>query len=119
MNIRDIITMQHDFDHKHGWTFDIKDVDKLIHFLNRDVVGLLGEIGEIANVIKKMNLDYDSNKINEELFADYKSKLREEVVDAFVYLLRLTSSLELDIENAYLSKLEVNKKRFLKYEVNK
>jgi NTP pyrophosphatase (non-canonical NTP hydrolase) len=43
---------------------------------------------------------------------DVREQLAEEVTDVFIYLLTIAGLLGVDLEKAYLQKLEKNKRRF-------
>ena len=43
--------------------------------------------------------------------------LKEELIDVFMYLLKLFVLLKIDVDKEFFKKLEFNKKRFAKYKV--
>ena len=45
-----------------------------------------------------------------------KSELREEIADIFIYLLKMSYQLNIDLEKAYLEKMKKNQERFQRYE---
>ena len=63
-------------------------------------VALLGELGEAANVAKKLNRIRDGIPGNKEGRKELNDKLRKELGDAFVYLDLLCQSLGFEIEEA-------------------
>ncbi|MEM1890321.1 MAG: MazG nucleotide pyrophosphohydrolase domain-containing protein [Pyrobaculum sp.] len=72
---------------------------------------LAGEVGEFANLVKKVVRgvvygvgDFDLERA--------KSKLAEELIDVFIYTLTIAGLLEIDIEGEFIKKLEKNRKRF-------
>ena len=69
-------------------------------------LGLSGEAGEVANLIKKMNRDYGDETV---AAAD---GLAEELADVFTYLLLLAGELEVDLAEAWRSKRAVNESRW-------
>lgn len=78
----------------------------------------MGELGEFSNIIKKLNLSKDIYK-EEELSMHFHlsiANLNEELIDTFIYLIRIATHLELNISEAYLNKLKVNEERFKIYE---
>lgn len=119
MELKRIIEVQREFDTDHGWTPE-DTLNAKVQMVNKDLIGLLGEIGEFANVIKKINLELDRNNINaaESVYEKYQENLTEEVVDTFIYLLRIASHLDVNITEGYLKKLAYNGARYKNYETN-
>ncbi|MCI2915419.1 hypothetical protein [Staphylococcus hominis] len=114
MEISDLVMIQHSFDKDHGWLPQNDSVTEKLDFINRDIIGLIGEIGEFSNLIKKLNLQNDS--CLKTSFEDFYPELKEELIDTFIYLIRISSHLNMDISQEYLNKLSINKERFKKYE---
>lgn len=119
MNIDDIIKMQKSFDSNHGWTPNSNILD-IISFINKDIIGIVGELGEFSNRIKKINLiiGHESEEEVEKLYLQYKENLSEEVIDTFIYLIRIASHLNINIEKEYLKKLNYNKERYKGFEID-
>jgi len=109
--ISDYIDYQKDFDEKHFSNFDWaqKISDDNLDVLSFLLISLLGEIGETSNILKKI-LRGDAT------LKELRSSLNEEVVDIFIYVLKLIYQLDIDIEYEYFKKMRVNKERFSKYE---
>ena len=63
---------------------------------------LAGEVGELCNLIKK--LERDGQKIEINHFA-------EELADIFIYTQLIAEVFEIDLEEAILNKIEIVKKR--------
>lgn len=52
MELNKIIEIQENFDSKHGWSSkEIKNIDLLIESLQDDTIGIVGELGEFANIL--------------------------------------------------------------------
>ena len=81
------------------------------------VVALVGELGEFANIVKKVNRD--NKTLNKGLDEKSLEKLREELTDCFIYIVILSNILEMDLEREYFKKMKLNEKRFEKYRVLK
>ena len=47
---------------------------------------------------------------------DAKGRLSNELADVFIYVVKLADQLGIDLERAFLEKVELNKERFRKYE---
>jgi len=106
---------QEKFDKAHGWCWSSpKDIHEKLSFLQYVTVALLGELGEFANILKKIVRNYNSLHID----PDEKSfeMLKEELVDLFIYLLIAANILHMDLEKVYFKKMKFNEKRFKKYE---
>src|SRR6056297_316386 len=118
MDLKDLIKKQKEFDKKHNWTLEENNLENILELVNKDLVGLYGEIGEFSNLIKKINLEMDGGNIDtaNKLYLEYENKLSEELIDAFIYIIRIATHLDIDITSTYLQKLNYNKERFKKYE---
>ena len=70
---------------------------------------LAGEVGEVCNLVKKMERDQ----------VDLSPEILEELADVFIYLVLLARQFpHLELEKAILDKLEIIKERQKKKEVN-
>ena len=120
MDISNIVSKQKEFDENHGWTHNSNTISEKLDFINKDIIGLVGEIGEFSNLVKKLNLinnRFSTNELDKK-FHEFSPKLQEELIDAFIYLIRLSSHLNMDISQEYNKKLNINKVRFEEYENN-
>jgi len=118
LDISKIISLQKEFDENHGWSPTSSSTLETLDFINKDIIGLIGEIGEFSNLIKKLNLlnnRFSDEELNEN-FLKVHPDLQEELIDAFIYLIRIASHLNIDISKEYLRKYNINKVRFKKYE---
>ncbi|MDO7244969.1 MazG nucleotide pyrophosphohydrolase domain-containing protein [Acinetobacter pittii] len=109
MKLKDIQEMQRSFDKSHQMKLDFyeKIDEKNLPALEHLIVCLLGELGEFSNLLKKVvRGDYELNEV--------KSLLDEELVDVFIYLIKISNQFDVDLENGYLNKLEKNKVKFEK-----
>jgi NTP pyrophosphatase (non-canonical NTP hydrolase) len=64
------------------------------------MVAVLGELGEAANVLKKLNRVRDGIPGNKETPEQLREKFAHELADAYVYLDLLCQSYDIDLENA-------------------
>jgi NTP pyrophosphatase (non-canonical NTP hydrolase) len=119
MNINELIALQESFDRRHGWTVKTNNVSELIDMLHRDVVGLVGEVGEFANILKKLALILQSSRAHDtsHLFETSKIQLSEELIDVLIYLMRIAAYLHMDIEQEYRAKLKFNEERYKEFEI--
>lgn len=117
MEIKRLVEIQKEFDSRHGWTLESGSAKEKLEVINKDLVGLFGEIGELANLIKKLNLEVkEPEEMLSSRLLDVHDALSEELIDSFIYILRIAVHLGLDIEECYLQKLSINRERFKKYE---
>ena len=111
MTLSEIIEQQKQFDSTHSGNFrwDEKINENTLDVLQFLMISLFGEVGEAANIIKKIvRGDYSL----EEKYPE----LSEEIIDIFIYLIKLSYQLDIDIEKEYMSKMAKNKERFKQYE---
>ena len=109
MKLKDIQNMQKSFDESHQMklSFYEKIDEKNLPALEHLLVCLLGELGEFSNLLKKVvRGDYELKEV--------KDLLDEELVDVFIYLIKIANQFDVDLENGYLNKLEKNKVKFEK-----
>ena len=116
MDFKDILHKQAEFDRAHGWDTAIIPEEERLQALERELVGLMGEVGEVANLVKKARLEALSNKSTTSAFLDIVPSAKEELIDVLIYLLRMFQVTGADIETEYIRKLDINKTRFRKYE---
>ena len=95
---------------------DIKEIqDKLAKFAEeRDwdqfhspknlVMALTSEVGELNELFQWLTEEKSNNVGNDEV--------RQEIADIFIYLLRLSDKLDIDIEEAVKEKIEINAKKY-------
>ncbi|MCX2522737.1 MazG nucleotide pyrophosphohydrolase domain-containing protein [Larsenimonas rhizosphaerae] len=76
-----------------------------IQELEHLIVCMLGELGEFSNIVKKVvRGDFSIDTV--------KGELDEELVDVFIYLIKIANQFDVDLESGFLNKLEKNKLRF-------
>lgn len=103
------------------------DVDKLLekiekfsderdwnqfHSIKNLAMALSVESSEMVEIYQWISEEESNDNSNEIL----KNKTREELADIFIYLLRISSKLNIDLEQAVLQKIELNE---IKYPVEK
>jgi NTP pyrophosphatase (non-canonical NTP hydrolase) len=64
------------------------------------MVATMGELGEAANVLKKLNRERDGINGNTETVAALRKKLRGEIADTFIYLDLMAQAMGFDLESA-------------------
>jgi NTP pyrophosphatase (non-canonical NTP hydrolase) len=121
MDIKELIAIQKEFDSQHGWLLKSEDANELLLLIRKDLIGLFGEVGEFANIIKKISLEVDLNQNSpktKSIFEKHQRDLELEIVDSLIYIIRLATHLNMDIEKDYLNKLEFNRNKYRPYEIN-
>ena len=111
MTLKQIANLQADFDEHHAGTFRWgRTVDEESpSILEHSLVCLVGEIGEFANILKKINR-------GDQAYSDAKSALTEELADTFIYVIQIANQMGVDLETEFTTKLRMNWERFGKYE---
>jgi NTP pyrophosphatase (non-canonical NTP hydrolase) len=88
------------FNHSiHGWT------------LSDWMTATVGELGEAANVIKKLNRVRDGIPGNKETHYELQAMLAEELADAFIYLDLMCQARGIDLSEAVMSKFDKTSKK--------
>ena len=108
--IADFIESQRKFDGQHHSTYDWSATvnESNVEILEHILLAVLGELGEAANVVKKVVRGDRS-------LEESKTELTEEITDVFIYMLKLIYQLDIDIEDEYRKKMEFNTVKFEKY----
>ena len=114
MELKDIIDKQLAMDEKHGFPVKFESLPKKYNQLNKDLVGLFGEIGEFSNVVKKINLKLDRGEAYDFDLAGGEALLKEELVDTFIYIIRISQIIGIDLEAETLGKIDFNERRYAK-----
>lgn len=80
--------------------------------LRHMALGLAGEAGEVANIVKK--IDRGDFKWDDPMYSDatVRESLADEVTDVLVYVLNLYKIIGLDPDELLKSKTEYNRQRF-------
>lgn len=68
------------------------------------MTAVLGELGEAANIIKKLNRARDGIPGNTESPQELREKLAEELADTYIYLDLLCQAMEIDLPDAIIAK---------------
>jgi NTP pyrophosphatase (non-canonical NTP hydrolase) len=84
---------------------------KLAEDVVHHALGLTGEAGECANIVKK----FDRGSMTE---SEMRAKLVDELPDVLVYVFSIAGMLGIDLEEAYDEKRKFNEKRYTKESTN-
>ncbi len=115
MHLEDITKFQKEFDARHGWTDEFKEFDdKFFDRLQYAAIALPGEVGEFANMLKKIIRE---KKLTGKVNSEYLASMKEELTDVFIYLIILSIILKVDIGEAYYGKMKRNEEKYRNFEV--
>lgn len=100
-----------EFDKKRQWDDYDKEMtqEERINYLFYLLTCTLGEFGEFANEVKKCHRD--------KTWKD--QELKEELTDTFIFLLKLSMTLKMDLSEEFYKKIEKNEKRFAHFITDK
>ncbi|HEY4673672.1 MAG TPA: hypothetical protein VIH03_05860 [Nitrososphaerales archaeon] len=113
-SMKAIFEFQKAFDAKRGWDWsNPKGKKEQMQFLQHGTIALAGEVGEFANTLKKAMRHYEST--GELPSKEVYENLNEEIVDVFIYVVKLSIALGLNLSDGYYNKMKVNDKKFAKY----
>lgn len=113
MEIAELISMQRSFDEAHATRFEWSQAasEQQTQPLLYIALALAGEVGEIANIVKKLERgDYT--------YSQAMMLLEDEAADVLIYLLKLSYQTRIDLEQAFVAKLHKNRERFVDNEKN-
>jgi len=110
VTVKELLDKQRTFDEMHSgeMPFFTKIDENNLQVLEHLVVCLLGELGEFANLLKKV-------RRGDFALASVKDELDEELVDVFIYLLKIAGQFDVDLEVGYDKKLLKNTSKFQNY----
>ncbi len=113
MDLNEIVKIQNEFDKSHGFSNEFSR-----EALTGIALALMGECGELANLIKKYNRaeQFGGKNSLADKDRDYLEEAREELADILVYLMKFSMILGADLEQEYLKKIEKNKIKLKDFE---
>jgi NTP pyrophosphatase (non-canonical NTP hydrolase) len=112
MELNQIVELQVKLDALHGFPVKFPTEGEKYAQLTKDLVGLFGEIGEFSNIVKKINIKLDRPTEYEINVVDPEARLREELVDSLIYIIRIGAILDIDLQAAVLDKIRSNSIRY-------
>lgn len=111
MTVQELMRLQRKFDHSHESEFhwDGTITQENLDMLEFLLIALMGDLGKTSSIVKKIvRGDFTLN--------EKKPDLSEEIVDMFIYLIKLAYQLDIDPEQVYTEKMAKNYDRFKNYE---
>ncbi|WP_315720170.1 MULTISPECIES: hypothetical protein [unclassified Bradyrhizobium] len=112
MELSDLIKKQIDADERRGFPVIFETDAERHDQLMRDLVGLISEVGEIADPLKKVGLAMSTPGYVGPSLAEVMPQLRSELADVAIYLFRLSAILGGDLEQDLLKKMKINDERY-------
>lgn len=112
MELATLVEHQIARDRRRGFAVDFTSNADRYAQLSHDLVGLVGEIGEFANLLKKVGLGLTHPGYTGPSLDEASPSLREELADAIIYIFRLSTILGGDLEADLLAKMKVNDERY-------
>jgi len=107
MDIKAMQDINAKFSESRGWFYHkANNTDDMISKLGYNAVAISGEVGEFANLVKKVLRNKE--KLTDEML----SHMKEEVADVFIYTLIVSRLLNMDLEKEFMKKTEKNELRF-------
>lgn len=102
--MQDLYDYLREFDRKRDWNRYEKKMgrEEKLQYVSQLLVGLMGELGEFANEVKKSHRDSVWKE----------QELKEELTDTFVFLLKLSLALDMDLKQEFYKKMKRNEDRF-------
>lgn len=112
MDLSEIAQKQIKADIKRGFSKELRTDAERIAQMMQDTVGLIGEIGEFANLLKKADLSERIEGYDGVSIQSATPELLEELADVIIYVIRLSYVLGGDIEIDLLKKMLKNDERY-------
>lgn len=116
MDLSDLIAKQIIADRQRGFPVDFISSAERLTQLERDLIGLAGEVGEFANALKKVRLGMEVEGYQAPTLEEAAFDLRQELADAFIYIIRLSFILDGNLKQDLLDKMAENDLRYGKLE---
>ena len=112
MDLKQISDLQIRMDELHGFPVTFASKREKYDQLSKDLIGLFGEIGEFANIVKKINIKLDRPQDYELEVLEAEGLLREELVDSLIYIIRISAILGVELQSELLKKMKLNESRY-------
>jgi NTP pyrophosphatase (non-canonical NTP hydrolase) len=108
-----------DFQAFHQWLDQKNNFNRDIFF---NMVLLFGEVGELAQVLKKVHWMTERERNEgeaattlEDALAEHRESLGQELADCLAYVFKMANYTGVDLQEAYLKKMAENVERTWKY----
>jgi len=114
MEFNQILKMQIEMDELHGFPVEFASQRDKYDQLTKDLVGLVGEIGEFSNIVKKINIKLDRPDEYDLNVSMAEALLPEELADGLIYIIRIAAILKIDLQAELVKKIQQNVTRYEK-----
>jgi NTP pyrophosphatase (non-canonical NTP hydrolase) len=111
-SLQALILRQVRADERRGFPLVFRTDKELLDQVSRDLIGLFGEIGELANIVKKITISHGRDDYPKHSLVSSRERLGEELADVTIYLLRLSVLLQVDLPDAISRKMDLNDERY-------
>lgn len=112
MQLLELIQFQIQADERRGFPVRFENDLERHDQLMRDLVGLVSEVGEFADSLKRVGLAASTKGYRGPNLSDATPQLRSELADISIYVFRLMEILEGDLEDEILKKMKINQERY-------
>ena len=112
MEFSELIRKQIARDRRRGFKVDFDSDAAREEQLTKDLVGLFGEVGEFSNLLKKVMLTRSVPGYTGPTLESAGPELGEELADAAIYLIRLSTILGRNFEDDLIAKMKKNDERY-------
>lgn len=112
MELNEIIRRQAEADSRCGFSLSFDSDVSRHNQIALDLVGLVGEVGEFANLLKKVGLTLSVEGYQGPSLQEATPILCEELADTIIYIIRMSKLLKCDLEAVLLSKMQKNEIRY-------
>lgn len=116
MELSKLIQEQVNRDRKRGFRVDFELDAEREDQLMRDLIDLVGEVGEFSNLLKKVMLTRTVAGYEGPNLTSAGPELREELADAAIYIFRLATVLGTNLEEDIIAKISKNDGRYQRLE---
>lgn len=101
IQVENLITVLNEFALERDW--------KQFHSPKNLTMALSGEVGELVSLFQWLT-EQESYTITNDV--NKKKQIENEIADVFIYLTQLCSSLNIDINDSVINKIDTNKKNY-------
>ena len=112
MDLSEICSKQISDDEKRGFPVKFNSERDEHTQLLKDLVGLIGEVGEFSDRTKKVGLKLDQPNYDGPTLDESREQLGKELGDVLIYTIRLAAILKVDLEDVVLRTIRNNKERY-------
>jgi NTP pyrophosphatase (non-canonical NTP hydrolase) len=114
MDLDEIVKFHREFALSHGWKWEVNDEKELLERIKYIAIAITGEAGEFSNIVKKsLREKFPDGQLPD---AEKMEKLKQEVVDIFIYVILASLALKMDLQKEHDKKVEELRERFKRFE---